>query len=244
MLCGLRAKAPHMLACIAALAPSHLAPPSRARTSPPRSRSPFARPLAQHRSRTPRTCCLNRQGRRRAARRGARDLSRARGSAGRALLEAPRLPPSAPVGSSCTASATLPVLPLTLPSPHAFAILHAFMYTDCLAPALAAFLPLPPAFLASSSSKSHSSHGEELTHATLLAILASRPSLHALALHLSAASSSNLSMLMGHVGHVNELWPDVVALGVYDPELWDAPSIWRGRWCLGALNLAAQKGGE
>ncbi|KAJ6565525.1 hypothetical protein DFH09DRAFT_1314821 [Mycena vulgaris] len=75
----------------------------------------------------------------------------------------PRLPLSAPAGSSRTASTTLPILPLTLPFPHAFAILHAFMYTYRLAPALAALLPLPPAFLASGRN-----NNEELAHATLL----------------------------------------------------------------------------
>ncbi|KAJ6565518.1 hypothetical protein DFH09DRAFT_1314815 [Mycena vulgaris] len=70
----------------------------------------------------------------------------------------PRLPPSAPVGSSRTLRAKLSVLPLTLPSPHAFAVLHAFMYTHRLAPALA--------FLSSSSSR-FSSHGEEPTHQAL-----------------------------------------------------------------------------
>ncbi|KAJ6565613.1 hypothetical protein DFH09DRAFT_1473835, partial [Mycena vulgaris] len=118
----------------------------------------------------------------------------------------PRLPPSAPSGLSRTASATLP-------SPHAFAILYAFMYTHRLAPALAALLPLLLL---------------ELTHATLLATLAtlvSPPALHALGSHLCAASSSNLSALMGHAGHVKELWEDMVALSVYDPELWDAPHL-------------------
>ncbi|KAJ6573056.1 hypothetical protein DFH09DRAFT_1459423 [Mycena vulgaris] len=76
-------------------------------------------------------------------------------------------------------------------SPHAFAILHTFTYTPRLAPALAALLPLPPAFLSSASS--HGRSGEELTHATLLATLASPPALHALALHLCASSSSNLT---------------------------------------------------
>ncbi|KAJ6573073.1 hypothetical protein DFH09DRAFT_857695, partial [Mycena vulgaris] len=110
----------------------------------------------------------------------------------------PRLPPSAPAGYSRTAGATLPVLPLTLPSPHASALLHVFMYTRRLAPALTALLPLPPTFFSSSSS--HGRSAEELTHSTLPATLTSPPALHALASHLQ----------------------DMVTLGVYDPELWDA----------------------
>ncbi|KAJ7450779.1 hypothetical protein FB451DRAFT_1052094, partial [Mycena latifolia] len=134
------------------------------------------------------------------------------------------LPRTAP--SSRTASATLPVLPLTLPSPQAFAILHAFLYTHRLVPALTSLLPLPPAFL------------EPLTHASLTATLDSPSMRHALAAHLCAAASGNLTVLMGHAGHVKELWQDKVALGVYDAELWDALDlVWE---VLGALNLAAQ----
>ncbi|KAJ6573052.1 hypothetical protein DFH09DRAFT_1362204 [Mycena vulgaris] len=74
---------------------------------------------------------------------------------------------------------------------------------------------------------------------TLLATLASPPALHALASHLCAASASNPSALMGHAGHVKELWQEMVALGVYDAELWNALDL---AWevVLGALNLAAQ----
>ncbi|KAJ6565517.1 hypothetical protein DFH09DRAFT_1314814 [Mycena vulgaris] len=53
----------------------------------------------------------------------------------------------------------------------------------------------------------------------LPATLASPPAPPALAPHLCAAGSSNLSTLMEHAGHVKELWQDMVALGVYDPEL-------------------------
>jgi hypothetical protein len=38
--------------------------------------------------------------------------------------------------------------------------------------------------------------------------------------------------------HVKEVWQDMVALGLYDPQLWDAIDL---AWevILGALNLAA-----
>ncbi|KAJ6573048.1 hypothetical protein DFH09DRAFT_1459403 [Mycena vulgaris] len=147
----------------------------------------------------------------------------------------PRLPPCTPADSSRTASATLHVLPLTLPSPHAFAILHALMYTHRLPPALAALLPLPPAFLPSASS--HGRSGEELTHATLLATLASPPALHTLASH-ALASSTNPSALMRHAGHVKELWPDLMALACTTPSCGIVDLAWEV--VLGALNLAAQ----
>ncbi|KAJ6573033.1 hypothetical protein DFH09DRAFT_1261028 [Mycena vulgaris] len=235
---GLRAKAPQMLAGITALAPSHLP------TSIPRSHLPAALnvPLRASPGAAPVSYPTHALAIAPVAKgkSGERDVAHTIFPVHAVVLAAhcaklPRLPPSAPSGR--TASATLPVLPLTLPSPHAFAIIHTFMYTHRLAPALTALLPLPPAFLASASSRGRS--GEELTHATLLATLASPPALHALASHLCASASSNLSTLMGHAGHVKELWQDMVALGMYDPELWDALDL---AWevVLGALNLAAQ----
>ncbi|KAJ6552196.1 hypothetical protein DFH09DRAFT_1366325 [Mycena vulgaris] len=144
---------------IAALAPSHLS------TSLPRSRVPGPHPRL----------------------RGERDAAHTILSVHVVVLAAhcaklPRLPPWAPAGSSRAASATLTILPLALPSPHAFAILHGFMYTHRLAPAF-----------------------------------------------LTSARSWGMQ----------ELWQDMVALGVYDPELWDALDLaWEVG--LGVLNLAAQ----
>ncbi|KAJ6565508.1 hypothetical protein DFH09DRAFT_1314806 [Mycena vulgaris] len=177
---GLRAKPPQMLAGIAALAPSHLP------TSLPRSHLPAALSVPL---RAPPG-----KGGERVAVHTIFPVQAVVLAAHYAKL--PRLAPSAPGGSSRTASATLPVLPPTLPSPHAFAIFYAFMYTRRLAPALAALLPLPPAFLSSSSSHGHS--GEELTHATLRATLAPPPALHALAAPLCASSSNSFSALMDH----------------------------------------------
>ncbi|KAJ6568268.1 hypothetical protein DFH09DRAFT_918153 [Mycena vulgaris] len=235
---GLRTKAPQMLAGIAALAPSYLPtslPCSHlvAMLSVPLLVSPGAAPVSYP------THVL-------AIASVAKGKSGEHGAAHTIFpvhtvvlaahcAKLPRLPPSALSGSSRTASATLPVLLLTLPS------LRAFMYTHRLAPALATLLPLPPAFLASASS--HGRSGEELTHATLLVTLASPPALHALASHLCASASSNLDTLMGHAVHVKELWQDMVTLGVCDPELWDALDL---AWevVLGALDLAAQQAGS
>ena len=46
--------------------------------------------------------------------------------------------------------------------------------------------------------------------------------LHPLQHHLIAACGGNVAALMDHAAHVKELWQDMVALGVYDPALWDA----------------------
>ncbi|KAJ7025413.1 hypothetical protein C8F04DRAFT_934641, partial [Mycena alexandri] len=128
-------------------------------------------------------------------------------------------------------SVTLPILPLSLPSPQAFAILHAFMYTHRIDAALGALLPFPPTFLETLAPSSS-------TAAHLAAALASGSTRHQLNAHLCAASSGNLSTLMTHAAHVRELWQDMVALGLYDPTLWDALDL---AWevVLGAMNLAA-----
>ncbi|KAJ6573012.1 hypothetical protein DFH09DRAFT_1362185 [Mycena vulgaris] len=131
---GLRAKAPLMLAGIAALASSHLP------TSFPRSHLPAALSVPLRASltpsRTPRTHSPLR-----------RPQKAKEGSATRRTPSFPRTrwcwartarrcrtcrpaPPRAPR----TASAMLPVLPLMLPSPHAFAILHARPACPRLAP--------------------------------------------------------------------------------------------------------------
>jgi hypothetical protein len=143
----------------------------------------------------------------------------------------PRLPPASPP-SSRSSSITLPVLPLALPSPQAFAILHAYMYTHRIDAALGALLPLPPAFLASLASSQDPS-------AALAAALAQPSTRHALSKHLLAAAGTSLSALMAHAGHVKELWQDMVALGVYDPALWAAVDL---AWevVLGAMNLGVQ----
>ncbi|KAJ6565551.1 hypothetical protein DFH09DRAFT_1363759 [Mycena vulgaris] len=166
-----------MLVGIAAPAPSHL-PAALSSSRTPRTRSPSRRP--------------------RRARAGPesseRDTAYAIFPVHAVMLAAhcaklPRLPPSARAGSSRTASATLPP--------------HTFMYPP---PRPRPRLPTP-AFFSSSSSHSapRSSRGEELTHQTLLATLASPPALHALASRLCASAFSNLSTLMGHAVHVKEV---------------------------------------
>ncbi|KAJ7611278.1 hypothetical protein FB45DRAFT_941457 [Roridomyces roridus] len=139
----------------------------------------------------------------------------------------PRLPPAQPDSRSC---ATLPVLSFSLPSLQAFTILREYMYTHRLDSALAALLPLPPAFL--------QTLGPSGLSDAIAAALSSRNAMHALAAHLAASSGSSVSALLAHAAHVKELWHDMVALGLYDDELWDALDL---AWAvvLGAFNLVA-----
>ncbi|KAJ7201161.1 hypothetical protein GGX14DRAFT_659381 [Mycena pura] len=84
----------------------------------------------------------------------------------------------------------------------------------------------------------HPGSAPDPAHAFLAGILSLRTAQRALASHLYAAASGNLTTLMEHAGHVKELWQDMVALGVCDPGLWAALDVaWET--VLGAMNLAA-----
>ncbi|KAK2460855.1 hypothetical protein APHAL10511_007325 [Amanita phalloides] len=136
----------------------------------------------------------------------------------------PRLPPSQASGSS--SQLTLPVLTMSVPSPAAFAVLHQYMYHHRLDTVLKALFPLPANFL------------QSVSHHTIQATLSSEPTLRQLSSYLCASASSNLQTLTSHAAHVKELWQDMAALGLFDPELWDTIDL---AWeiVLGALNLAA-----
>jgi hypothetical protein len=139
----------------------------------------------------------------------------------------PKLPAAHPSSASSSShSIVLPILPLSLPSPSAFPLLHNFMYTHRLDTLLNALIPMPPSFLSG------------INHAGVKAALGSGPRLHQLSQHLCGASGSGLQQLTNHAAHITALWRNVAALGLYDPELWDAMDL---AWevVLGALNLAA-----
>ncbi|KAJ7440695.1 hypothetical protein B0H11DRAFT_1737750 [Mycena galericulata] len=121
----------------------------------------------------------------------------------------PRLPPIALIDTTSPKRCNLPVLPITLPSPQAFAILHSFMYDNCPEVALATLLPLHPTFLEGLLPPE--------TGSLVSAALMSSSIRRALAEHLIAVSGGSL---MIHVGHIKDLWHDMVALGVKDSELW------------------------
>lgn len=135
----------------------------------------------------------------------------------------PRLPPSS---SPSSGSVHVPVLPLVLPSPAAFKVLHSYLYTHSLDGILRSLFPLPSGFV------------QGLSHHTVQSTLASGTSLHQLSTYLCSSAGSSLQVLTTHAAHVKELWQDMVALGLHDPELWDTVDL---AWeiVLGALNLAA-----
>ncbi|KIJ63608.1 hypothetical protein HYDPIDRAFT_175946 [Hydnomerulius pinastri MD-312] len=140
----------------------------------------------------------------------------------------PRLPPSGTSGHpNATVSVTLPVLPLSVPSPAAFAPLHAFLYTHSVPQLLSALLPaVPSSFLSTLTSPQ-----------ALRGTLASGPALHTLSSHLMS-SAPGMGALTGVAQNIAAVWRNAVALGVHDPELWDCLDL---AWeiVLGAMNLGA-----
>ncbi|KIJ16374.1 hypothetical protein PAXINDRAFT_75692 [Paxillus involutus ATCC 200175] len=223
---GLRVQANQMLAGISALSPSHL-PSSMPRSQLQQTRS-LTIPLRAS-SHTPSypTHILA--------------LSRSSSQDSSALLVAthavvlashcaslPRLPPSPVSGHpNATVSVTLPVLPLSIPSPAAFAPLHAFLYTHSIPQLLSTLVPaIPASFLSTLTSPQ-----------ALRGTLASGPSLHRLSSHL-VSSAPGMGALTGVAQNIAAVWRNAVALGVHDPELWDCLDL---AWevVLGAMNLGA-----
>ncbi|RDB17079.1 Clampless protein 1 [Hypsizygus marmoreus] len=217
---GLRPRANEMLAGISALAPSHL--PS----SMPRSRLPASLNVPIRASASPVSYPTH-----------VLAVSSSKSSNDQAMMFPvhslvlashcallPRLPASPQQPHSPTLQ--LPVLPLSIPSPAAFTILHSFMYHHRLETVLKGLFPMPSGFL------------QSLSHDAVLSALSSGETLHRLSSYLCTSASSNLHTLTTHAAHVKELWQNMAALGLYDPELWDTLDL---AWeiVLGALNLAA-----
>lgn len=137
----------------------------------------------------------------------------------------PVLPPSNPIPSP-NGNLTLPVLPLSLPSPAAFAVIHSYLYTHRLDAVMSALGFPSSAFM------------QNLTHQAVLATLQSPDTLHQLSALLCQHTGGNLGKLTGLTVRVKDLWQDIVSLGIHELELWDTLDL---AWeiLLGALNLAA-----
>lgn len=140
----------------------------------------------------------------------------------------PRIPPSTVSGyPNATAGVTLPILPLSVPSPAAFAPLHAFLYTHSVAQLLSTLIPAVPSSFLSTLTSSHAIRGT----------LSSGPALHTLSTHL-LSSAPGMGALTNVAQNIAAVWRNAVALGVHDPELWDCLDL---AWeiVLGAMNLGA-----
>ena len=140
----------------------------------------------------------------------------------------PRLPASTVSGNpNATVSVTLPILPLSVPSPTTFAPLHTFLYTHSVSQLLSALVPAIPSSFLSTLTSSHALRGT----------LSSGPALHTLSSHL-VSSAPGMGALTNVAQNIAAVWRNAVALGIHDPELWDCLDL---AWeiVLGAMNLGA-----
>ncbi|KAI0772939.1 hypothetical protein BD413DRAFT_473910 [Trametes elegans] len=149
------------------------------------------------------------------------------------------------------AGLTLPVIPLTIPSPEAFPLLHTYLHTmrpdtllASLVPALAS--ALPSASGAGPSAGSGHGHGHGTGKAVYVAQFSSERLLrlaHGLAGTAvgHAGPQGAITVLMAHVKLINGLWQNVCALGVCDAELWGVLDL---AWevVLAALTKVAETG--
>ncbi|KAK7442023.1 hypothetical protein VKT23_016300 [Stygiomarasmius scandens] len=138
----------------------------------------------------------------------------------------PILPKSSPYESSSRVQ--IPVIPVSLPSPHAFPIIRKFLYTHSLESVLKSLIPVP-------------SNLQSLSRETVRATMASHSTLHQLAKYLCEASHYNMQTLTTHAAHVKDFWQDIVSLGIHDMALWDTLDL---AWeiVLAALNICATRG--
>ncbi|KAH7915945.1 hypothetical protein BJ138DRAFT_996883 [Hygrophoropsis aurantiaca] len=224
---GLRVKANQMLAGIAALSPSHL-PSSipRSQLQNTRTLTIPLRPSQQSPSYPTHILALSKS----SSQDGSANLI-----ATHSLVLAsqcaslPRLPHSASAQPNAS-GLTLPVLPLSVPSPAAFAPLHKYLYTHSAATFLSTLVPAIPQSFVSTLTSPQAVRGT----------LASGPALHTLSAHLLSQTPRQNSMgaLTGVAQNIAAVWRNAVALGVHDPELWDCLDL---AWeiVLGAMNLGA-----
>ncbi|THU97501.1 hypothetical protein K435DRAFT_796447 [Dendrothele bispora CBS 962.96] len=147
----------------------------------------------------------------------------------------PSLPSSARYESSSSSRVQIPVIPISLPSPHAFPIIRKFLYTHSLESVLRSLVPLP--------SSHHYPFLQSLSRETVRQTMNSHSTLHQLAKHLCEHSNYNMQTLTTHAAHVKDFWQDVVALGVNDVALWDTLDL---AWevVLGAMNICAARAGQ
>ncbi|KAL1745290.1 clp1-like protein [Schizophyllum fasciatum] len=138
---------------------------------------------------------------------------------------APALDASAPSPSGN--ALPLHVVRMSVPSPAAFSILHAYMYTHRSDAVMQALLPSLPA----------SAIGPLRTREAILGALGSGQTKHQLAVNIAYAEAYNLSRLSAYAAHVKEVWQDMVSLGMCDAQLWDTIDLcWE--IVLASLNLA------
>ncbi|THU75725.1 hypothetical protein K435DRAFT_974716 [Dendrothele bispora CBS 962.96] len=142
---------------------------------------------------------------------------------------------SKPYESSSSSPVQIPVVPISLPSPHVFPIICKFLYTHSLESVLRSLVPLP--------SPDHYPFLQSPSRETVRQMMNSHSTLSQLAKHLCEHTNYNMRTLTTDAAHVKDVWQDVVALGVNDVALWDALDF---AWeiVLGAMNICAAGAGQ
>jgi hypothetical protein len=97
--------------------------------------------------------------------------------------------------------------------------------------------PPSSAFPSSFLSLLHPSNARYMS-ATIENTLASGQKLHQLSVHLLGAMKRDLQLMMSRASAIVGCWRNMVALGISDPDMWDALDL-AYEVLLGAMNLAA-----
>ena len=121
-----------------------------------------------------------------------------------------------------TTTYTLPVIPVVLPDPNRFSVLHFFLYTHSALGLLSSLLPLPPN-LTQSQSQTTSSPTPSLDIPTISA-------------HLARTYTPTI---LGEIAaHIHGVWANACSLGVWEESLWDTIDLcWAA--VIGAYKLIA-----
>lgn len=116
-------------------------------------------------------------------------------------------PPQPPYNVPHAASVTLPVVPLEVPHPESFGIVHEFLYTKNSARFFAALVPTPNA-------RTLTEHCPDGTVATLIRNL---------------AETYKKQIIVAHLGITAGVYANMRALGIHDDEMW---KILRYAWAV------------
>lgn len=129
----------------------------------------------------------------------------------------PMLPKSTPIPSDTVGQLMVPIVPLCIPSPETWSQLSAYLYIKDAAQLLITLLP--SSFLTPASIQT-------------LEFDAESPEVAKFSAELRATYTAHT--LLSHAMMINGLWRNVVALGVFDDQLWDVLDLAWGS-VLGAL---------
>lgn len=139
----------------------------------------------------------------------------------------PPLPHGSRHSATRRAAVTLPIVPLTVPSPETYTLLHAYLHTMRPDTLLASLLPSLASSLPQMSAASASAGSNQLVYVAQFSSHQLGRLAHALAgaAFQRGGTQGAMSGLMGHIKVINGLWQNVCALGVFDAELWGVMDV-------------------